>query len=314
MTMRKILVGAMAALVWLGALAPAAFAQDPNRLSQLKISVWPEYDTPTVLVMLDGTFADKTNLPRSVSVLIPSSANLTVTTWENTDGTMAPEQANQSADAGDGFNRVTFTVTQPNYHVEYYHDLLKGSPDKTMDFTYKSSAPVDQVSLEVQQPLKATNFVLTPTTSTTHTDSGGFKYYSYQFNNVATNQVITTQAKYTKTDLSPSFQPTPALPAASAPAPAPSTVAAPSSNDNLFLLAGLVTLGLIVILGFFIFQQRSRATEQVTAPKMSPRQFQQQRRHAKALAGATIFCTKCGNPLGADDNFCSKCGAPRRAV
>ncbi len=314
MTMRKVFVGAMAALVLLVSLAPAAFAQDPNRLSQLKISVWPEYDSPTVLVMLDGTLADKTNLPRSVSVLIPSNVNLTVTTWENTDGTLAPEQANQSTDAGDGFTRVTFTVSQPNYHVEYYHDLLKGSPDKTMDFQYKSSAPVDQALLEIQQPLKATNFVLTPTTSTTHTDSSGFKYYSYQFNNVTTNQVLTTQAKYTKSDPNPSFQPTPASQVASAPASAPATPnSASSSNDNLLLLVGLVSLGLIAILGFFIYQQRARATQPAASRKMSPRQFQQQRRRAKGTEGASAFCTKCGNPLGSDDNFCPKCGAQRRA-
>ncbi|MBI5034663.1 MAG: zinc ribbon domain-containing protein [Chloroflexi bacterium] len=313
--MRKILVGAMAALLLIVSLAPAAFAQDANRLSQLKISIWPEYDTPTVLVLLDGTLADKTNLPRSVSLLIPSNANLTVTTWENADGSLAPEQPNQSVDAGDGFTRVTFTINQPNYHVEYYHDLLKGAPDKSMDWQFKSATPVDQVLLEVQQPLKATNFVLTPTTSTTRTDASGFKYYSYQFANVTTGQVLTTQAKYTKSDPNPSFQAPPSsqLPSSSASAPT-TTSTASSSNDNLLLLAGLVGLGLIVILGIFVYQQRSRAVEELTANKMSPRQFQRQRRRARGTEGATVFCTKCGNPLGPDDNFCPKCGAQRRVV
>ncbi len=315
MTMRKALVGAMAALVWLVSLAPAAFAQDPNRLSQLKISVWPEYDTPTVLVLLDGTLADQTNLPRSVSVLIPSSANLTVTTWQNTDGSYAPEQPNQSTDAGDGFTRVTFTVNQPNYRVEYYHDLLKGSPDKSMDFQFKAAVPIDQVLLEVQQPLKATNFVLTPTTSTTRTDTSGFKYYSYQFANVTTGQLLTIQAKYTKTDPSPSFQPVATPQPQTAPTSAPAaTTATPAVGDNLLLLVGLVALGLIAILGFFIYQRRASEAEQATAQRMSPRQFQRQRRRARGTDSASVFCTKCGNPLGLDDNFCPKCGAQRRVV
>ena len=73
MTTRRIFMGAMmlCALWAMLAAAPRAFAQDPNRLSQLKISVWPEYDQPAVLVMLDGTLADVTNLPRQVAVLIP---------------------------------------------------------------------------------------------------------------------------------------------------------------------------------------------------------------------------------------------------
>jgi hypothetical protein len=312
MTMRKIFFGAMAALVILLSLAPVALAQDPNRLSQLKISVWPEYDTPSVLVLLDGTLADKTNLPRQVAVFIPAAAKLTVTTWENADSTLAPEQPNQSTDAGDGYVRVTFTISQPIYHVEYYQDLLKGSPDKTLDFAYKAAAPADQALLEIQQPVKATNFAVTPTTTTTRTGADGFKYYSYQFSNVTTGQIVTAQAKYTKTDPSPSIQAT--APAQVQATPVPVATPASSLPDNLLLLAGLVALGLVAILGIFLYQRRAGALEQAAAQKMSPREFQRQRRRARGTENASVFCTKCGSPLGPDDNFCPKCGAKRRAV
>jgi hypothetical protein len=310
--MRKIFMGALVALVWLVTLAPGALAQDPNRLSQLKISVWPEYDTSTVLVLLDGTLADKTNLPRQVSVLIPSAAKLNVTTWQNADGSLAPEQPNQAADDGDGYLRVTFTTSQPTYRVEYYHDLLKGSPDKSFDFALKLAASADQATLEIQQPLKATNFAVTPPTSNTRTDSESFKYFSYPFSNVTVGQIISAQAKYNKTDLSPSIQAT--APAQLPTTPASASTPSPSSNDSLLLLVGLVSLGLIALLGFFIYQQRSRAAEPATAQKMSSRQFQRQRRRARGTDSASLFCTKCGNPLGPADNFCPKCGAKRRAV
>ena len=313
MTKRKTIFGAMIALVWLMALAPAALAQDTNRLSQLKISVWPEYDTSTVLVLLDGTLADKTNLPRQVSVLIPSAAKLTVTTFQNADGTLAPEQPNQTADDGGGYSRVTFTINQPNYRVEYYHDLLKGAPDKSLDFALKLAVPSDQVTLEIQQPLKASNFVLTPPTTTSRTDTDGFKYYSYQLLNVTAGQVVAAQAKYTKTDPSPSIQAAaPSAPATSA--PAASSTPIPSSNDSILLLAGLVSLGLVGILGFFLYQRRARDAAETTAQKMSPRQFQRQRKRARGTENASVFCTKCGSPMDIDDNFCPKCGVKRRAV
>jgi len=312
MRMRKIIFGVMVALLLLASLTPIALAQDSNRLAQLKISVWPEYDTSTVLVLLDGVLADKTNLPREISVLVPSTAKLTVTTWQNADGGLAPEQPNKTADVGNGYMRVTFTTSQPQYRVEYYDDLLKGAPDKTMNFAFKSDASIDTVALEIKQPLKATNFTLTPPTSNSGTDSSdGLKYFTYQFANVAAGQSISAQAKYTKTDSSPSFPPTPtALPSTPT-----SSTAAPSSNDSLMWLAGLVAVGLVAILVFFLYQQRSREAERVSETRMSPREFQRQRRRARgANEGAPTFCVQCGNVLRPDDNFCPKCGAKRRVV
>ena len=309
MKMRKILFGVMVALLLLASLTPIALAQDSNRLAQLKISVWPEYDTPTVLVLLDGVLADKTNLPREISVLVPSTAKLTVTTWQNADGSLAPEQPNKSVDAGGGYKRVTFTTSQPQYRVEYYDDLLKGAPDKTMNFAFKSDASIDVVNLEIQQPLKATNFTMTPPASGTRTDpTDGFKYFTYQFANVTAGQLISAQAKYTKADSNPSIQPV------STPLPSTAT-AAPSSNDSLMLLVGLVALGLVAVLGLFLYQQRARQAERISETRMSPREFQRQRRRARGIGdSAPTFCVQCGNVLRPDDYFCPKCGAKRRVV
>jgi len=304
---RKILLGVMSALIFLFAAIPQAMAQDPNRLAQLKISVWPEYDTPTVLVLIDGTLADKTNLPRQVAVLVPAAAQVTVTTWENPDGTLAPEQPHQVTDLGDGYKRVTFTTKQPTFRVEYYHDLLRGTPDKTMDFAFKHAAPADQVTLEIQQPIKATNFSVNPATPNTRTDADGFKYFTYQFAKVTAGQIISTQVKYTKTDPNPSVAPQ-TLPAT---APAPT---AGGLSSNIFIIAGMVILGLGVVLGIFVWQQRVRQVEEA-APKMSPRQFKRQRQRARGtLSENKIFCTQCGHPLDADDNFCPKCGTKRRVI
>jgi len=312
MLRRKAILGVTIALAFFAALAaaPRASAGDPDRLAQLKISVWPEYDKPSVLVLLDGTLADKTGLPRQVALLIPAGATLLVTTWENADGSFAPEQPNNSTDLGDGYARVTFTISQPKYRVEYYHDLLRGAPDKTMDFVFKLLAPADQVTLDIQQPLKATNFSVTPPTQSARTDADGFKYFTNQYSNVAAGQTIAAQVKYTKTDPNPSAQnlpqPTPRPTAAPAPAPA-------SSTNNLFLLVGLVALGLVAVLGFFIWQQRARPARAVVGAASHERR--RDRRHGGASAPTiSAFCTQCGKPMGPDDNFCPKCGTKRRVV
>lgn len=303
---RVFFCAAMALLLGLAVATPRVLADDPNRQTLLKISIWPEYDQPTVLVMLDGTLADATNLPRDVSVLIPSSASLLVTTFENQDGTLAAEQQSKPTNVGDGYTRVTYTVKSPNYHVEYYDNLLRGSPDKVMDFAFRAVAPIDQVTLEIQQPLKASNFsVNLPSPSVR--DDNGFKIYSSPFANVANGQTLTAQVKYTKTDPNPSVLPT------VAPASVPSTTpaaTAPSIWSNVFVIVALVLLAVVAILGFIILQQRARRPASAVAGSMSGSRKQARRQAAARRA----FCTQCGSALGPEDNFCPKCGAPRKAA
>lgn len=303
---RVFFCAAIALLLGLTIATPRVLADDPNRQAQLKISIWPEYDQPTVLVMLDGTLADATNLPREVSVLIPSSASLLVTTFENQDGTLAAEQQSKAVNQGDGYTRVTYTLKTPKYHVEYYDNLLRGSPDKVMDFAFKAVAPIDQVTVEIQQPLKASNFSVN-LPSPSMRDDNGFKLYSSPFANVAGGQTLTAQVKYTKTDPNPSVVPT------VAPASVPSTTpaaSAPSMWSNVFLIVALVLLALVAVLGFIILQQRARRPVSVMAGSRSGSRKQARRQAAARRA----FCTECGSALGPEDNFCPKCGAPRRTA
>ncbi|MBI4788674.1 MAG: zinc ribbon domain-containing protein [Chloroflexi bacterium] len=305
--MRRVFFCAAMALwvgLWLAA-APPARAQDPNRATQLRVSVWPEYDQPSVLVMYDGTLADTANLPREISVVIPSSAALLVTTYENADGTLAAEQPSKSADAGGGYTRVSFTVKSVKYHVEYYDSILRGSPDKTMEFAFKAPAPIDQLTFDIQQPLKASNFAVTPQSQGPRND-GTFNYFTLQFPNVTAAQVLTAQVKYTKTDPNPSVLPT------TAPASVPATLPQPASSsvwNNIFIIAGLVLVGLSGVLGFVIFQQRARHSAPATIGGTS-----RSRRKARRNPTGGVFCTQCGRELGPEDNFCPKCGAKRRAV
>jgi hypothetical protein len=311
MELRKVFFGVMIALgsaLGMLALIPpvGASAQTPDRLSSLKISVWPEYDKPTVLVMFDGVLADTLGLPRPISVLIPPGAQLSVATFQNPDTTLAPEQPTQETKQADGSTLVTFTTSQPQFRVEYYHDLLRGAPDKTLDYTFKSIAPVDALTLEIQQPLKATNFVLAPSTQATRTDSDGLHYFDYAFTNVAAGQTVSVQAKYTKTDPHPSVMPAASyVPAASA--QAASTAAGSSS---MIFLAALIAVGIIAVVGFILFQRHSLDKAQRSS---TPARRQRRAKRRGDTVSDGIFCTQCGRPLKSQDNFCPKCGTALRA-
>ncbi len=289
------------------AAAPGALADDQNRVAELDISVWPEYDTPTVLVILSGKLADASNQPRQVSVLVPTSAQVHVVTFSNADGSLAKEQPYETSSLGDGYTKVSFSVSSPNFWVEYYDDLLRGSPDKTMDFSFKAAAPADKVTLEVQQPLKATNWSINPPAQTTRADNG-FTYSVASYSGVAAGQMLTAQVKYTKTDPGPSVAPqtSSATVPSTTPSPAPTSI-----WNSIYVVVALVLLGLTAVFGFLTLQRRSRRLAPVTP---SARASRRGGRHPREASGGSVFCPQCGRSLGSEDLFCSKCGAPRRTV
>ncbi len=309
MVRRQFCICVMIAL-WFGLVgghAAPALADDPDHLSKLLIRVWPEYDQPTVLVQLDGTLADASNLPRNVSVLVPASATQLIATFANPNATFAPEQKPPLNDVGDGFARISFQVQQPQYHVEYYDDLLRGMPDKSMDFAFKAAAPTDQLTIEIQQPLRSTNFSTTPASQST-VDDNGFKYHTSQYPNVVAGQTISMQVRYTKADQTPS-----AL--SSSPPVSSSGSAVPTSNNStsVFMVVVFVVVGLAAILGLFTWQRRGY--EAALAKQRGPRpQGKKQKRKMQASAPGTGFCPQCGRALGADDNYCPKCGTRRRVT
>jgi len=298
MKRRRRFLSAMIAL-WLILVIPAvsAYAQTPEHLAFLKISIWPEFDQPSVLVMYDGVLADTSNLPRAISVLIPADAQLFVTTWYYPDGTLAPEQPAQQTKQDDGYTRVTFVVAQPKFRVEYYHDALHGAPDKSFDFAYKALGAVDAVTVEIQQPLRATDFSVTPAATSTRTANDGFQYWVQNHPRLAAGQILTAQVKYIKTDPHPSVL----IPAIT------SSVQAPASGEasNWQLIFIVIVLGMAILVGLIVWQQRLRARPVPARPN---------RRRRDASARTEALCPRCGHALALDANFCSRCGMPRRKV
>ncbi len=280
-------------------LAAPTFANDPLRIATLEVSVWPEYDQPGVLVQYQGQIAGaaQSGVSREISVLVPKGAGVGAACGIRSDGNHTSETWNES-DAGNGFTSVSYTVTEPQFHVEFYYNPLVGSPDKTMDFTYKASLPVDDLALDIQHPLKATNFILTPDTPDSHTDKDGFTYHVYDQKQVATGQTISAKVSYTKTDPSPSVS-------AQKSAPANSTnqdAASEGINPNLVVVLA-VLLAAALLIGYFAFIRRSQ-------PPLVPVSLIEARGERCLSRGG--FCTECGNAMEPEDRFCAKCGTQRK--
>lgn len=279
-------------------LPSGAIAQGNERLANLTLLVWPEYDDPGVLVQYDGEIAVKENFPRELSMLVPTGARVIATAYVDTKGDMLNTDPWKTKDAGDGFSLVTFSLPAPHFHLEFYYSPLQGAPDKTMDFVYKAASPADKVRLEIQEPLKADKFRTTPATTNQITRMHDFKYHIFDFPSLDAGQILRVQVSYTKTD------PAPSIAYITVPEQA-STEPLPSSN--IILPIALVATGLAVgLLGTLAW--RSRRSKTLSAAYASTRNMPKRNRRRVA----TIFCSQCGHGLGADDNFCPQCGTRRR--
>ncbi len=287
--------------------APHALAQnattEEDRLANLNIQVRPEFDQPNVLVIYSGELAAKDKLPRSVSLLIPKDAQLNATAYIDANDQLLNTEPAKTEDAGDGYTRVTFNVPTPKFQLEFYYNPLQGSPDKKMDYVYKTAQPTDQLQLLIQEPLKSENFTTAPASIVQTSSAHNFKYHVFDYTNLEAGKIVSVQVSYRKTDPNPSIQNV-EVPASAGQASAASSVS-PLSVAGPVLIAGALAL---FALGGYAYWSRRRAEyePEVAAPTGS------RRRSRRSSGGGGGFCPQCGRALDADDNFCPKCGTPRR--
>lgn len=211
------LIGLMLALVWT---VPAAARPAPTTAatkasaktaaisySQIKISVWPEYDDPRVLVIMEPVLAGSVKLPAKVTFMVPkgASVNMACEITESGAHSCRPLQV-----ASNGrYDRVSFLVTsRRTLFFEYYYDAFGGgsAPDKKFTFNYVPTHGVGSLSIDVQRPLKATNFALDPPPQRTASDQKDFTYYRYNYTSIPQDKPISVSVAYTKTDPNPSVR------------------------------------------------------------------------------------------------------------
>ncbi len=287
-------------IVLASAIVSPASGEDTTRIATLEISVWPEYDQPGVLVQYQGQIAsaDQSGATREISFLVPKGAGVGATCGIKSDSSHTSETWKES-DAGDGFTTVTYKLSEPQFHVEFYYNPLAGATDKTMDFTYKAASPVDDLYLDIQHPLKATNFVLTPETKDSHTDKDGFTYHVYNQKQVAAGQTVSSKISYTKTDPNPSVS---GQKSTAATATNPETTSAINPNLVVVLAVLAAAAGLIA---YFAFIRREQPQFAVIPLSES---------HGAQRISRGGFCTECGTAMEPEDRFCAKCGKERREI
>lgn len=310
--------------------SPAMAASDQSlTIKTMKVSVQPEYDDPRVMVTYEGEFKDGSVFPQPVKFPVPLGSVMGMVCALKPPNDEHLCQLYDTLTAADALS-ISYTLPISTYYLEYYWDGLKAQSDnKSLMFKYVSPYAIDTLDLEVQQPLRATDFQLTQPYASVTSDGLGMKYYHYTFNNVTPGQVIGIGASYTKPDSKPSVAKKQTTGAGATGPAGPGTY-----NVIWWTIAVLA----VVVVGFFGFRSKrkparvyntrvaqSRKAAGIQARRAEPERARNQNAHKPArpapmTRGAAVvapdrqgtgaaFCSKCGVRLPTEAHFCHVCGA-----
>lgn len=306
---RRFALGVTLTLLIVISVWPAA-AQGALTIPQASLKLWPEYDDPGVLVILSGDFANDATFPQTVAFPIAEGArNIQATVNDPAKGLLSQQWQMQ-----DG--KVSYSLPQPGFHIEYYVDRPVSGDKREITYTFEAPYPIKSLQIEVQQPARSTDFSMTPGPTSTITRTDGLVYHALNLENLAAGEKRDIAISYVKTDsglTSPQLALTSATPApqAAATSAQPQTKPAAQTPWLPILLIGVGLLALIGI-GVYWFLSRRHTVAPVKPVRPTVASAPRQSAIQPAPGGAAVFCTQCGHTLRPKDRFCPKCGAPRK--
>ena len=288
------------AIVMVALIPAVAAAQEAPRFKRLTVSIWPEYDEPSVFVNYEGELAEGVALPATLNLALPLGVQVNSACEIDAAGRHTVVDWREITGDKPG---VSYVTGKPHTHIEFYYNPIEGAGRRESTYKVVAPGPVDALQVEIQQPLRSTNFVVAPAANSVFADKEGFKYHRYDFANVAAGQTLTFDIAYEKPDAKPSVE-------RQQTAPATAATAAGSEYALPLLLLGL---GLVGIAVFLLLRSRERPRARLAAaPAVSRRRNGARAGANTAGAEPTRYCTQCGGKIRAGAAFWTSCGQPVR--
>ncbi len=264
-------------------------------LQQVNVGLWPDYDRPQMLVIVDGELPATIALPAVVTLPLPAGVSLNAVAQFEADDSL---RTVPDFSVDEGLGTITLTTPTIRFRVEYYAPYIVNGENRQYDFDWKATTDVTQLAVTVQQPAAARDLTLS-LPAITRSGSNGLTYYDVAPQKVAAGQSYQLSVSYNLTSA--------ALTAGSSAdqTPVGASAAAPSADKGVsdwVLAGGVLVLALAIALTGWQLSRR-RAPARVLRPRPQSRQSAP----AEPTAG---FCRQCGAPLRVGDRFCGKCGAP----
>jgi hypothetical protein len=278
----------------------SASAQSDAALSFVTVQLWPEYDQPSMLVIVDFQTAANTSLPATLTFRIPSDANLIAVASDAGNGQFLDHLYDSPIAEGE-YQTFSLTVEENKPHrFEYYQPLAFNGEDRIFSYLWDNGYAVENFQYLFLEPLDVTSVSLDPTYTTQDT-SNGLKYYDGAPVQLAAGEQYTLNMSYTKTTDTLVSQAQSVQIAEPVNEDTPGRVSL--ANSLPYIIGGL---GIIMIAGglmyYFQWGRRSAGSKS-------------RRRHSQSTPesdATSAYCPQCGARAKPSDRFCRTCGARLR--
>ncbi len=276
----------------------SAQAQSSLTLDSLKISLWSEYDQPSMLVIYDFKLPADAKLPVNLKIAFPKDANLTaVALLENGQYINADFSGPQ-----DENNQLVITIQvkkQTTYHVEYYEPLARTGNARSFNYQWLGKYAINNLKVEIQVPADSTAVKSTP--ALPFAPNQNFLTGSVSVGSLKAEDSYRVQLSYDRTS-----EATAAEAASNQVTSDPITqkTLGRVTLDNLPYILGAI--GVLLIIGAAFYFWRSTSLPEMARSRRRPRR-------SAEISPTAVYCHECGTRANADDRFCRVCGTKLRA-
>ena len=304
--LKKVMVLVLLCLLCLPA---ATRAQESVSFSSVEAAIWPEYDRPEVLVIYRIALTPQQTLPAEISLRIPATAGSpNAVAGTTTEGALINIPYTMEKEGE--WLRIDFQATSPELQLEYYDSaLVKDGASRHFEFVWPGDYAVGAFSVEVQQPLGASQMRIEPGMVSSEQGDGGFTYYRSDIGELSQDETLAISIDYQKPNDDLSASNTPIEPTG----PLDNSTEGRSSMMSVLpWFLGLV--GVLLIGGggaWYWFSGRQK-----------PQQPEKHRRRSRSktstqgvsggVENGQVYCHQCGKRAAGGDRFCRACGATLR--
>ncbi|MBI3149108.1 MAG: hypothetical protein HYZ17_11415 [Betaproteobacteria bacterium] len=176
----------------------------------MKVSIMPEYDDPSVLVVYDGRFVERASYPIKTSFLIPRNSVISDACSLSHEGQHFC-QLYKTVNRG-SYDEVSVTLPYPNFYLSFHTPRLDtGLVQKAIDYRIRANHAIKTLEVDIFQPLRSEAFKVTPPPDASLMPSEaatslvrGFNHVVYRIDSVARDRESAFQIGYLKSDPNPS--------------------------------------------------------------------------------------------------------------
>ena len=179
-------------------------------IGRMKVSIMPEYDDPSVLAIYDGKFEDVSSYPIKTSFLIPKGSVISDACSLSHEGQHFC-QLYKTVNRGE-HDEVSLLLPYPNFYLSFHTPRLdaKGGR-KEIDYLIKSNHSIKTMEVDIQQPLRSTEFNIFPPENAAMSEKGGtisvikgFNHFTYKLEGISKGRETAFKISYIKSDPNPS--------------------------------------------------------------------------------------------------------------